>query len=54
MLAPAESTFHLSLAASFEKLGRKGDAKREYEQYLEMAPGGADADAVRSHLKGLT
>ena len=53
-LAPGESTFHLSLGASLEKAGRRDDARREYQQFLDMAPGSSDADAVRTHLKGLT
>jgi len=53
-LAPSEPTFHLSLGASLEKAGRRSDARREYQQYLDMAPNAADADAVRTHLQGLT
>ena len=52
-LAPSEATFHLSLAASLEKAGRTSDAKREYQQYLDMAPSATDADQVRTHLQGL-
>ena len=53
-LAPGEASFHLSLAASLEKAGRVPDAKREYQQYLEMAPNSVDAEMVKAHLQGLT
>ena len=35
--------------ASSEKAGR-ADARREYQQYLELAPSAPDADTVKSHL----
>src|SRR5665213_3342164 len=53
-LAPAEASFHLALGASLEKAGRLSDAKREYQQYLDMAPSATDAGQVRAHLQGLT
>jgi len=29
------------------------DARREYKQYLELAPSAPDADTVKSHLESL-
>ena len=51
-LAPGEPTFICRSPRALEKVGAPADARREYEQYLEMAPTAADADTVRAHLQG--
>jgi Flp pilus assembly protein TadD len=41
------------MAHSLEQVGRTADARREYQQYLELAPAAADADTVKAHLQSL-
>jgi tetratricopeptide (TPR) repeat protein len=52
-LAPEESSFLLTLAASYEKLSRLPDAIVVYRQFLEKEPGSSDAAAIRSRIAGL-
>jgi hypothetical protein len=35
---------------AFERVGRTGDALREYKTYLSMDPNGADAGRLREHV----
>jgi Flp pilus assembly protein TadD len=52
-LAPAEPTCHRSMALSLEQAGRKTDARREYQLYLDLSPSAQDADSVKSRLRSL-
>jgi Flp pilus assembly protein TadD len=52
-LAPGDADCHLSMALSLEQVGRTADARREYKQYLDLAPSASDVDTVKAHLQSL-
>ena len=49
-LAPEEPDFLLALGQSYLSAGRPEDGRRTLEQYLTLAPAGADAALVRAVL----
>jgi len=52
-LDPRNGRAHLLLATAYQSLGRKADAARSYQHYLELEPGGDFARDVRTILANL-
>jgi tetratricopeptide (TPR) repeat protein len=52
-LNPRSGRAHLLLATAYQTLGRKADAARAYQRYLEVEPGGDFARDVRTILANL-
>jgi Flp pilus assembly protein TadD len=52
-LAPQLAEAHLGLAESYRMYGKKSLAREHYNQYLELAPEGSEANAVRRALRDL-
>lgn len=50
-LVPGDPTQRRDLGVSLVRAGRPGGALEHLEQYLAMAPGADDANAVRKHIK---
>lgn len=53
-LAPLEPAFKLAAATLAERLGRTGDSRKAFEEYLELVPEGGESDRVRQRLAMLT
>ncbi|HEY8536731.1 MAG TPA: tetratricopeptide repeat protein, partial [Vicinamibacterales bacterium] len=53
-LYPDDPSFHLTLAGSYEKLGRHADAVEAYRHYLEQNPATPDAQAIEARIARLT
>jgi Flp pilus assembly protein TadD len=50
----SDATLYLPLGESYESLDRPADAIRVYQRYLEVAPAGGDAPAVRARIGRLS
>ncbi|HEY3451361.1 MAG TPA: DUF4388 domain-containing protein [Myxococcales bacterium] len=50
---PGNARAHASLGAAYQAVGRDGDAKREYQKYLELEPNGDLSAELRELLKML-
>jgi Flp pilus assembly protein TadD len=53
-IAPTVAPFRLALALSFEALGRTAEAQQEFQAYVDMNPGAANAGSIESHLQLLS
>jgi tetratricopeptide (TPR) repeat protein len=49
-LAPLEPSFRLAVGNLSERQQKWADAKKAYEEYLELVPDGAESARVRQHL----
>jgi DNA-binding SARP family transcriptional activator len=52
-LDPKRKEAHENLADTYLKMGRRADAKSEYEQFLALNPSTVRADEVKKILKTL-
>lgn len=53
-LQPDDPSFQLTVAGSYEKLGRTEDAAAAYRRYLEQIPESPDAPAIQARIARLT
>jgi tetratricopeptide (TPR) repeat protein len=52
-LKPDAAPAYIGLGQAQQKLGKTADARQNYEEFLKLAPDGADADKVRKALASL-
>jgi Flp pilus assembly protein TadD len=52
-LKPGHADAHLGLGESYNDMGKKGEARKHYQKYLELKPDAQDRLEIEAILKNL-